>query len=167
MLGANGRAEGLLAEVHDLARAALCAEMCGGSQRVLDMSVAHAKSREQFGRPIGSFQAVAHKCADMFVRVESSRSATYYAAWALAAGRRDAHVSACMAKAYCAEAYAKVAGEGIQIHGGLGFTWEQDLHLFYKRAKACEVSLGGGAWTRELVARQLIDRPGDWMRDSI
>jgi alkylation response protein AidB-like acyl-CoA dehydrogenase len=141
--------------------------MCGGAQQVLELSVAHAKTREQFGRPIGSFQAIAHKCADMFVRVESARSATYYAAWALAAGRRDAHVSACMAKAYCAEAYAKVAGEGIQIHGGLGFTWEQDLHLFYKRAKACEMSLGGVAWTRELVARQLIDRPGDWMRDSI
>ena len=158
MLGANGRAEGLLEEMHDLARSALCAEMCGGTQRVLDMSVAYSKNREQFGRPIGSFQAVAHKCADMFVKAESARSAAYYAAWSLAAADPEAHLNACMAKAFCAEAYAKVAAEGIQIHGGLGFTWEHDMHLFYKRAKACEVALGDVAWTREQAARVLVDR---------
>ena len=158
LLGANGRAEGLLEEMHDLARSALCAEMCGGTQRVLDMSVAYSKNRKQFGRPIGSFQAVAHKCADMFVKVESARSAAYYAAWSLAAADPEAHLNACMAKAFCAEAYAKVAAEGIQIHGGLGFTWEHDMHLFYKRAKACEVALGDVAWTREQAARVLVDR---------
>jgi alkylation response protein AidB-like acyl-CoA dehydrogenase len=159
ILGGIGLAESLLEEVHDLARAALCAEMCGGAQRVLDLSLAHAKSREQFGRPIGSFQAISHKCADMFVKVESTRSAAYYAAWSLAAADPEAHMNACMAKAFCAEAYAKVAAEGIQIHGGLGFTWEHDLHLFYKRAKACEVALGDVAWTRERAARVLIDEP--------
>ncbi len=166
-LGEPGTADALLAEIHDFARVALSAEMCGGAQHVLELSVAHAKTREQFGRPIGSFQAIAHKCADMFVKVESARSAAYYAAWALTAGSADAHVSACMAKAYCAEAYTKVAGDGIQIHGGLGFTWEQDLHFFYKRAKACEVSLGGVSWTRELAAQDWIDRPTDRSRDSI
>jgi alkylation response protein AidB-like acyl-CoA dehydrogenase len=161
LLGESGRAGPVLEELHAFARTALCAEMCGGAQRVLDMSVDFAKTREQFGKPIGSFQAIAHKCADMFVRVESIRSAAYYAAWALAAEEPDAGVSDCMAMAYCAEAFAHVAGEAIQIHGGLGFTWEQDLHLYYKRAKASEVAFGDVAFTRELAATQLIG-PGAW-----
>ena len=91
------------------------------------------------------------------MKVESSRSAAYYAAWSLGAADSEAHVNACMAKAFCSEAYANVAAEGIQIHGGLGFTWEHDLHLFYKRAKACELALGDVAWTRERAARVLVD----------
>ena len=155
-LGAAGAAGAILEDLHDFARVAQSAEMCGGARQVLDTSVAYAKTREQFGRPIGSFQAIAHKCADMFVRVEGARSAAYYAAWALAAGVDEAHVAACMAKSYCAEAFTEVAAQGIQIHGGLGFTWEQDPHLYFKRAKADEVAFGDVAYTRELAAIELI-----------
>jgi alkylation response protein AidB-like acyl-CoA dehydrogenase len=158
VLGEIGHGWVTLEGILDRAKVALCAEMCGGAARVLELSVEYAKTREQFGRPIGSFQAIAHKCADMLVRLEGSRSATYYAAWALDQEQSDAHVAACMAKAYCSDAYREVAGEGIQIHGGLGFTWEQDLHLYYKRAKGSEVTFGDATWNRELVARALIDR---------
>lgn len=154
--GGAGGAEPLLEDVLDFARVALSAEMCGGAQQVLDLSVAYAKTREQFGKPIGSFQAIAHKCTDMFVKVESARSAVYYAAWALAAKDPSAHLASCMAKSYCAEAYSKVAAEGIQIHGGLGFTWEQDPQLYFKRAKADELAFGDVAYTRELAAAELI-----------
>ena len=155
-LGAPGAARPVLGDLHDFARVAQSAEMCGGAQQVLDLSVAYAKTREQFGKPIGSFQAIAHKCADMFVKVEGARSAVYYAAWALAASVPEAHVASCMAKSYCAEAFTEVAAQGIQIHGGLGFTWEQDPHLYFKRAKANEVAFGDVAYTRELAAIELI-----------
>ena len=147
----------LLDRLLDRGRVALCAEMCGGAARVLELSVEFARTREQFGRPIGSFQAIQHQCADMLVAVEAARSATYAAAWALDAGTDDAHLMACMAKAYCSDAYRAVSGQGIQIHGGLGFTWEQDLHLYFKRARACEASFGDGACNREEIARLLID----------
>jgi len=140
----------------DRAKVALCAEMCGGAQQVLDMSVEYAKVREQFGKPIGSFQAIQHKCADMMVQVESSKSATYYAAWAVANDVDDAPLAAAMAKAYCSDAYRVVAGEGIQIHGGIGFTWEHDMHIYFKRAKSSEVSFGDATWNRELVAQQIL-----------
>ncbi len=149
----------LLSRVVDRAKVALCAEMCGGAQRVLDMSVEYAKVREQFGKPIGSFQAIQHKCADMMVRVESAKSATYYAAWAVANEVPEAHLAACMAKAYCSDAYREVAGEGIQIHGGIGFTWEHDMHLYFKRAKGSEVTFGDATWNRELVAQVVLDQP--------
>lgn len=149
----------LLAWLRDAARVGLCAELCGGAGRVLDLSLDYARTREQFGRPIGSFQAIQHKCVDMLVRVESARSATWYAAWALAAGAEDAHAAACLAKAYCSEACVAVAAEGIQIHGGLGFTWEQDLQLYYKRAISSAVSFGDASACRELAARELIDAP--------
>jgi len=157
LLGTARDATPALEATLDAARVALGAEMAGLGQRVLDLSVAHAKTREQFGRPIGSFQAIQHKCADMLLRVENMRSAAWYAAWALAEGEPDAHAAACMAQAYAAEACARVAGDGIQIHGGLGYTWEQDLHLYYKRAKADEVALGGAVEHRELVARAVVD----------
>jgi alkylation response protein AidB-like acyl-CoA dehydrogenase len=159
-LGAVDGGAPLLQDILDHAKVALCAEMCGGAARVLELSVAYARSREQFGRPIGSFQAIQHKCADMFVQVEGARSATYYAAWCLDARTPDAHLAACMAKAFCSDAYRSVAGEGIQIHGGLGFTWEQDLHLYYKRAKASEVAFGDAIWNREEVARMVVDGGG-------
>ena len=130
--------------------------MCGGAQQVLDMSVEYAKVREQFGRPIGSFQAIQHKCADMLVQVESSKSATYYAAWAVAGDVPEAPLAAAMAKAYCSDAYRVVAGEGIQIHGGIGFTWEHDMHIYFKRAKSSEVSFGDATWNRELVAGHIL-----------
>ncbi len=131
------------------------AEMCGGAQKVLEMSVEYAKVREQFGRPIGSFQAIQHKCANMLVEVESSKSATYYAAWAVANDVAEAPLAAAMAKAYTSDAYRHTAGEGIQIHGGIGFTWEHDMHIYFKRAKSSEVTFGDATWNREIVA-QLI-----------
>ncbi len=148
---------GSLESVLDGARAVLAAEMVGASERVLEMSVAFAKDREQFGRPIGSFQAIQHKCANMLVRLESARSAARYAAWAVSAGEPTAHTAALLAKAHCSEVFTEVAGEGIQIHGGLGFTWEQDLHLYFKRAMADQVALGDPGWCREQVARLVID----------
>ncbi len=147
--------EGIVAR----AKVGVCAEMCGGAQRVLDMSVEYAKVREQFGKPIGSFQAIQHKCADMMVQVESAKSATYYAAWAVANDVPEAHLAACMAKAYCSDAYREVSGEGIQIHGGIGFTWEHDMHLYFKRAKGSEVTFGDATWNRELVAQVVLDQP--------
>ncbi|GIW41028.1 MAG: acyl-CoA dehydrogenase [Candidatus Binatia bacterium] len=159
VLGKVGKGWPLLEDILDHAKVALCAEMCGGAQKVLEMSVEYAKVREQFGRPIGSFQAIQHKCANMLVQVESAKSATYYAAWAVANRTPDARLAAAMAKAYCSDAYRYVAGEGIQIHGGIGFTWEHDMHLYFKRAKASEVTYGDATWNRELVARMVLDRP--------
>ncbi len=159
ILGEVDRGWELLDRLVDVAKVALCAEMCGGAQRVLDMSVEYAKVREQFGKPIGSFQAIQHKCADMMVQVESAKSATYYAAWAVANQVPEAHLAACMAKAYCSDAYREVAGDGIQIHGGIGFTWEHDMHLYFKRAKGSEVTFGDATWNRELVAQVVLDRP--------
>ena len=156
LLGAKGQGWKLLQRVADRAKVGLAAEMCGGAQRVLEMSVEYAKVREQFGKPIGSFQAIQHKCANMLVEVESSKSITYYAAWAVANDVAEAPLAAAMAKAYTSDAYRHTAGEGIQIHGGIGFTWEHDMHIFFKRAKSSEVSFGDATWNREIVA-QLIN----------
>jgi alkylation response protein AidB-like acyl-CoA dehydrogenase len=134
---------------------ALCAEMVGGAQHVLDVSVEYAKTRQQFGRPIGVYQAVSHKLADMLLETESARSATYYAAWAVDANAADRGLAASMAKAYVSDAYRHASGAGIQVHGGIGFTWEHDMHLYFKRAKACEVALGAATFHRELVAQAL------------
>lgn len=157
VLGTLGEGWKVLSRVIDRSKVALCAEMCGGAQRVLDMSVEYAKVREQFGRPIGSFQAIQHKCANMLVQVESAKSATYYAAWAVANDTPDAPLAAAMAKAYCSDAYRQVSAEGIQVHGGIGFTWEHDMHLYFKRAKGSEVTFGDATWNRELVARYTLD----------
>jgi alkylation response protein AidB-like acyl-CoA dehydrogenase len=137
------------------ATAALCAEMVGGAQKVLEDSTEYAKTRHQFGKPIGIYQAVSHKLADMLVLSESGRSATYYAAWAVEADAPDRSLASSMAKAYVSDAYRKVAGDGIQVHGGIGFTWEHDMHLYFKRAKASEVTLGDATYHRELVAQSL------------
>ena len=159
VLGGVGKGWPLLDRVVDRAKVAMCAEMCGGAQKVLEMSVEYAKVREQFGRPIGSFQAIQHKCANMMVQTESAKSATYYAAWAVANDVPEAHLAACMAKAYCSDAYRFVSAEGIQIHGGIGFTWEHDMHLYFKRAKGSEVTFGDATWNRELVAQLVLDQP--------
>lgn len=135
--------------------AALCAEMVGGASSVLERSVAYAKSRQQFGKPIGIYQAVSHKLSDMLLETESARSATYYAAWAVDADAPDRSVACSMAKAYVSDAYRRAAGNGIQVHGGIGFTWEHDMHLYFKRAKASEVTLGDATYHRELVAQHL------------
>jgi alkylation response protein AidB-like acyl-CoA dehydrogenase len=144
-----------LARVLDRAAVALCAEMCGGAQRVLELSTEYAKVRVAFGRPIGAYQAIKHRCADMLVAVENAKSITYYAAWAADQGAPDAPLAASMAKAFVSDAYRKVAGDGIQIHGGIGFTWEHDLHLYFKRAKGSEVTFGDATLHRERVARLL------------
>ncbi|MEX2392905.1 MAG: acyl-CoA dehydrogenase family protein [Actinomycetota bacterium] len=136
--------------------AMICAESVGGAQKVLDMSVEYSKVRVQFGRPIGSFQAVKHKCADMLVDVEMARSAMYYAAWAASGDSPEVvgelPLAASVAKAYCGDAYSRVALTGILVHGGIGFTWEHDLHLYYKRAKANELFLGDPVHHRGSVA---------------
>ena len=144
--------------VLDRAGVALAAESLGGAERVLELSVEYAKQRVQFDRPIGSFQAVKHRAADMLLEVESLRSAVYYAAWALERDHPDASLAASMAKAYASDAYRKVAASGIQIHGGIGFTWEADMHLYFKRAKASEVAFGDAAWHRERMAQILRER---------
>jgi len=145
-----------LSRVIDRATVALCAEMSGGAQRVLDMTVEYAKVRVAFGRPIGSYQGVKHKAADMLVDVENAKSLTYYAAWAVDENVPEAPLAASMAKAYCSDAFRKAAGTGIQLHGGIGFTWEHDLHLYFKRAKSSEFTFGDATYHRERVA-QLIN----------
>jgi len=157
ILGKPDQGWPLLERTLDYAKVALCGEMLGGSELVHEESVRYAKQREQFGKPIGTFQAIQHKCANQFIHVEGMRSAMYYAAWATENDEPDAHLSACLAKAYCGDAYDEVAGAAIQIHGGLGFTWEQDLHLYYKRAKASQFWLGDARHNRELAAQQLLD----------
>lgn len=141
----------------DIATAALVAEMVGGMQRVLDLTVDYAKMRKQFGKPIGTFQAVQHQCADMYLETESSRSAAYYAAWALEHDAPDAATATSIAKMYASDACRAVGNRGIQIHGGNGFAWENDLHLYYRRAKASEAILGDATFHRERIARLVID----------
>ena len=155
LMGDAHKAWPALKRALDWATAALCAEMVGGTQKVLETSTEYAKSRQQFGKPIGIYQAVSHKLADMLVLSESGRSATYYAAWAVDADAPDRSLAASMAKAYVSDAYRKVAGDGIQVHGGIGFTWEHDMHLYFKRAKSSEVTLGDANYHRELVAQSL------------
>src|SRR5215467_12065132 len=132
-------------------------EMVGGMQRTLDITVQYAKTRKQFGKPIGSFQAVQHQCAEMYLQTESSRSAAYYAAWALQENAPDAPVAVSIAKMYASDACRNVGNHGIQVHGGMGFTWENDLHLYYRRAKASETMLGDATHHRERIARLVID----------
>jgi alkylation response protein AidB-like acyl-CoA dehydrogenase len=156
LLGEAGAGWAPLARVLDRATVALCAEMCGGAQKVLDMTVEYAKIRQAFGRPIGSYQGVKHRAADMLVDVENSKSITYYAAWALDENSPEAPLAVSMAKAYVSDAYRRVAAAGIQLHGGIGFTWEHDLHLYFKRAKGSEFTFGDATHHRERVA-QLVN----------
>ncbi len=155
LIGVDGGAEAGLSKTLDLAAVALAAEQVGGAQRVLDASVEYAKTRIQFGRPIGSFQAIKHKCADMLLEVESAKSAAYYAAWAAAEDSDELPVVASLCKSYCSEAYFHSAAENIQIHGGIGFTWEHPAHLYFKRAKSSELLLGDPAYHRELLAQRI------------
>ena len=150
----NGLCRGL-----EIATAALVAELVGGMQRTLDMTVEYAKTRKQFGKPIGIFQAVQHQCADMYLETESARSAAYYAAWTLEVGAPDASAAVSIAKLYASDAGRTVGNRGIQIHGGMGFTWENDVHLYYRRAKASETMLGDATFHRERLARLVIDSP--------
>ena len=144
-----------LSKTLDQAAVCLANEMVGGAQKVLEMSVEYAKVRVQFGRPIGSFQAIKHKCADMLLEVESAKSAAYYAAWAAAEDNDELPVVASLAKAYCSDAYFHATAENIQIHGGIGFTWEHPAHLYFKRAKSSEILLGDATYHRELLAQRV------------
>jgi alkylation response protein AidB-like acyl-CoA dehydrogenase len=155
LIGSEGGAEAGLSKTLDLAAVALAAEQVGGAQHVLDSSVEYAKTRIQFGRPIGSFQAIKHKCADMLLEVESAKSAAYYAGWAAAEDSDELPVVASLAKSYCSEAYFHAAAENIQIHGGIGFTWEHPAHLYFKRAKSSELLLGDPSYHRELLAQRI------------
>jgi alkylation response protein AidB-like acyl-CoA dehydrogenase len=155
LIGEEGGALAGLETTAQVAAAALAAEQVGGAQRVLDASVEYAKNRVQFGRPIGSFQAIKHKCADMLLDVESAKSAAYYAAWAAQERNEELPIAASLAKSFCSEAYFHCAAENIQIHGGIGFTWEHPAHLYFKRAKSSELFLGDPAYHRELLAQRL------------
>jgi alkylation response protein AidB-like acyl-CoA dehydrogenase len=155
LVGADGGARAGLERTLQVAAAALAAEQVGGAQRVLNNAVEYAKNRIQFGRPIGSFQAIKHKCADMLLDVESAKSAAYYAAWAAQEDNEELAIAASLAKSFCSEAYFHCAAENIQIHGGIGFTWEHHAHLYFKRAKSSELLLGDPAYHRELLAQRL------------
>ena len=154
-LGDVGNGWPALSKTLDQAAVAIANESIGGAQKCLEMSVEYAKVRVQFGRPIGSFQAIKHKCADMLLEVESGKSAAYYAAWAAAEDNEELPVAASLAKAYCSDAYFHAAAENIQIHGGIGFTWEHDAHLYFKRAKSSEILLGDATYHRELLAQRI------------
>jgi alkylation response protein AidB-like acyl-CoA dehydrogenase len=155
LIGADGQAWPGLSRTLDLAAIALAAEQVGGAQRCLDMSVEYSKLRYQFGRPIGSFQAIKHRCADMLLQVESARSAAQYAAFAAAEDSDEIPVAASLAKATCSDAYFFTAAENIQVHGGIGFTWDHDAHLYFKRAKSSQLFLGNTAYHRELLAQRI------------
>jgi alkylation response protein AidB-like acyl-CoA dehydrogenase len=130
----------------------VCADMLGGMQWIMEDAVEYAKTRQQFGRPIGSFQAVQHMCADMLLWTESSRSAIYFAAWALDADPGSAARAVSTAKVYASDASREVANRGVQVHGGIGFTWEHDLHLYYRRSKASEILFGDASHHRTHLA---------------
>ena len=137
------------------ATAALCAEMVGGCEWILETTVNYAKERVQFGVPIGSFQVIKHKCADMYSALEYARSLMEAAAEAIREDNSDAPVLVSIAKSYCSDAYKLIADHGIQIHGGIGFTWDHDLHLYFKRARSFDIAFGDSTYHRELIARSL------------
>ena len=153
-LGPEGRGSAALERSLDLACIALACEQVGGAQRAHEMSLSYARDRVQFGRPIGGFQAIKHACAEMLVEVELARSLAYGAAW-LADDERQRPILAPMVKAYCSEAFVKVATSAIQIHGGTGFTWEHDAHLYFRRAKSTEQYLGDPPFHRERYAARI------------
>jgi len=155
LVGAPGDGTAILNRVLDVAAIALAAEQLGGAQRALDTVVAYAKVRHQFGRPIGSFQAIKHRCADLLLEVESLRSAVVYAAAAVTEDSPEIPVLASLVKALGSDVYFHVAAENIQMHGGIGFTWEHDAHLYFKRAKASELFLGDASYHRERLATRL------------
>jgi alkylation response protein AidB-like acyl-CoA dehydrogenase len=155
LIGSAGDGHAVLDRVLDVAAIALAAEQLGGAQRALDMAVEYAKMRRQFGRPIGSFQALKHRLADLLLEVESLRGAVRYAAAAVAEDSAEVPVVASLVKAYASDTYFHVTAENIQIHGGIGFTWEHDAHLYFKRAKSSELFLGDASYHRERLADRI------------
>ncbi|WP_408591334.1 acyl-CoA dehydrogenase family protein [Novosphingobium sp.] len=157
-VGAEPLADGTAAMAAALAAGWLClaAEALGGAQAALDRTVAYSRERVQFGRPIGSFQAYKHRLADMMIEIEQARSAVYWAACAIDEGSDEATLALHAAKAFCADTYHMCAGNMIQLHGGIGFTWEHDAHLYFKRARSIMSMLGDSQWHREQVARLIL-----------
>jgi alkylation response protein AidB-like acyl-CoA dehydrogenase len=155
LIGTEGAGWDVLSTVLDLAAVSLAAEQVGGAQKTLEMAVEYAKVRVQFGRPIGSFQAIKHKCADMLLEVESAKSAAYYGMWCASEMNEELPSVASLAKAYCSEAYFHATAENIQIHGGIGFTWEHPAHLYFKRAKSSELLFGDPTYHREQLAQRI------------
>ncbi len=153
VVGEIGSGWKTLSELIDRGKVMLAGEMMGGAQKVLEMTVEYAKVRVQFGRPIGGFQAVQHKCANMMIDVEGAKSAAYYASWAVSNEVAEAPLAAALAKAAASDAFRRVSADGIQVHGGIGFTWDHDMHLYFKRAKSSEFTFGDATWNRELVAQ--------------
>lgn len=155
-IGADGDLTKAIEKVLTLTVVALTAEQAGGAQRCLELSTEYAKTRLQFGRAIGSFQAIKHRCADMLVAVESAKSAAYHAVFRAAEGDdKELTTAAAMAKSYCSEAYFQAAADNIQIHGGMGFTWEHCAHLYFKRAKSSSLLFGDPVHHREKLAEQI------------
>ncbi|HJQ24121.1 MAG TPA: acyl-CoA dehydrogenase family protein [Blastocatellia bacterium] len=157
VLARGEAARAALEHALDVATVALAAEMVGGMQWALDTTVEYAKTRKQFGKPIGQFQAIQHHCANILLLTESARSAVYYAAWQLGNATEQAPLAVSVAKAYTSDAYREVGNLGIQVHGGIGFTWDEPLHFYYKRAKASELMFGDATFHRERIARLVID----------
>ncbi|MCV7220726.1 acyl-CoA dehydrogenase family protein [Mycolicibacterium elephantis] len=156
LVAAGDAAERSLARTQQLNTVLVCAELVGIGERLLAMTVDYVKNRVQFGRPVGSFQAVKHKCADMRIRVQASTAATYYAAMALDSRRDDIDHAVSVAKAYVSDAVNEVAGEALQLHGGIGFTWEHDLHLYLRRARVNSLLSGDARHHREQLCRMLV-----------
>jgi alkylation response protein AidB-like acyl-CoA dehydrogenase len=150
-----GDGAALLGRMLERAKVMLAAEQLGGAERCLEMSVDYAKTRVQFGRPIGSFQAVKHRCADMLVLVESARSACAWAAWCADSDESELPVAASLARSYVSEAFMRVAGDTIQVHGGMGFTWEHDAHLYFRRARSAASLLGEAREERAVLAARI------------
>ena len=155
LLGPPGGAAGFVAQGLDLARIALAAEAVGGAEQILEMTTEYVKQRVQFGRPIGSFQALKHRLADMMVQVEAAKSAAWYAASVADEDGAQLGEAAAIAKSYCCDAFYDCAASAIQLHGGVGYTWEHDAHLYFKRARASASLLGSPAWQRERLLRVL------------
>ena len=156
LIGKDGAGWPILRRTLDIATAGLSAEIVGTAQKALDIAVEYAKTRVQFGKPIGSFQAVKHKCVDMMVAVENARSLTYYACWTVDERVAEAASAIPMAKAYASDMGKNVTSEAIQVHGGIGFTWEHDMHLYHRRALAGEANFGNAPIHRETVAKSLL-----------
>ena len=157
--GAKTRAA--LEHALNVATLALSAEMVGGMEWLLEASVEYAKTRKQFGKPIGQFQAVQHHCANMLLMTESARSAVYYAAWMMGNSPEEATLAVSMAKTYASDGYREVGNLAVQVHGGIGFTWDENVHFYYKRSKASEVMFGDATYHRERIACLTIDRTGE------
>ncbi|MCX6481069.1 MAG: acyl-CoA/acyl-ACP dehydrogenase [Mycobacterium sp.] len=157
LLAGPDEAERVITHALQVGAALLAVEQVGAAQHLLDLSVEYAKSRLQFGRQIGSFQAIKHKLADMMVDAEHARSTAYHAVWALADASDDPALAASIAQATCSQAFSRIAADAIQVHGGIGFTWEHQAHLYFKRAATDAALLGSAEQHRDRVAEMVLD----------